>query len=342
MKYLDRDSNSMTISAFYELHLLGKFNYDPPCQRKSVWGEAQKSFLIDSILKNFPIPPIFLYRKIDSNTGKESYDVIDGKQRLLSIIAFITNEISLPDDFGDGAFGDEEMNGKYFEDLKEHKSILWKYKLSIEYVESNEIDVINSVFDRLNRNGVTLNPQELRKAKYNASKLYKYILELKEHEFWKKSLIDGVKSNRLEDDEFISDILFYLIDKKIINSNKGNLDALYEKYCNLDDKKIDANDILLRFRCASDKLLELNLDIKKYKIYGVSHLYTLWNIIIYCIENDIDLIVIKDKLELFYKSFRDNINDSNIKKYKEGMARDVKSKTRRELRLKAIKEYLNI
>ena len=314
MKYLDRDSNSMTISAFYELHLLGKFNYDPPCQRKSVWGEAQKSFLIDSILKNFPIPPIFLYRKIDSNTGKESYDVIDGKQRLLSIIAFITNEISLPDDFGDGAFGDEEMNGKYFEDLKEHKSILWKYKLSIEYVESNEIDVINSVFDRLNRNGVTLNPQELRK----------------------------VKSNRLEDDEFISDILFYLIDKKIINSNKGNLDALYEKYCDLDDKKIDANDILLRFRCASDKLLELNLDIKKYKIYGVSHLYTLWNIIIYCIENDIDLIVIKHKLELFYKSFRDNINDSNIKKYKEGMARDVKSKSRRELRFKAIKEYLNI
>lgn len=339
MKYLDRDSNSMTISAFYELHLLEKFNYNPPCQRKSVWGEEQKSFLIDSILKNFPIPPIFLYRKIDSETGKESYDVIDGKQRLLSIISFIGNDIALPDDFGDGAFGDEELNGKYFNDLKEHKSILWKYKLSIEYVESNEIDIINSVFDRLNRNGVTLNPQELRKAKYNASKLYKFILELKEHIFWKNSLIDGVKSNRLEDDEFISDILFYLISNKIINSNKSNLDRLYDKYYDLHS---NIDEIKSNFIYASDKLLELNLDIKKYKIYGVSHLYTLWNIINYCIDNNIDVKEIKNKLDLFYMEFRDNSNDKSILKYKEGMARDVKSKSRRELRFNAIKEFLNI
>ncbi len=341
MKYLDRDSNSMTISAFYELHLMKKFNYNPPCQRKSVWGEEQKSFLIDSILKNFPIPPIFLYRKIDSETGKESYDVIDGKQRLLSIIDFIDNKISLPDDFGDGAFGDENLNGKYFNELKEHKSILWKYKLAIEYVESDEIDIINSVFDRLNRNGVTLNPQELRKAKYNASQLYKCILELKKHEFWKKSLVDGVKSNRLEDDEFISDILFYLINKKVINSNKGNLDKLYDEYCDL-DKKVDSYEIKYRFIDASDKLLELDLDIKKYKIFGVSHLYTLWNIVIYLIDNNIEIIYIKDKLELFYKCFRENIDDSNILMYKEGMARDVKSKSRRELRFNAIKEYLHI
>lgn len=341
MKYLNRDSNSMTIAAFYELHLLGKFNYDPPCQRKSVWGESQKSFLIDSILKNFPIPPIFLYRKIDSDTGKESYDVIDGKQRLLSIIEFITNEISLPDDFGDGEFGDEQLNSKHFEDLKEHKSILWKYKLSIEYVESDNIDVINSVFDRLNRNGVTLNPQELRKAKYNASKLYEYISELKEVEFWKQTLVDGVKSNRLEDEEFISDILFYLIEKKIINSNKNNLDSLYDKYRNLDNI-VDVESIVSIFKDVSDKLLQLNLEIKKYKVYGVSHLYTLWNIAIYCRENEIDVIEIKDNLDAFYKAFKDNIDDSNVKKYKDGMARDVKSKSRREMRFNAIKDYLNI
>lgn len=97
-----------------------------------------------------------------------------------------------------------------------------------------------------------------------------------------------------------------------------------------------------RFIYASDKLLELDLDIKKYKIYGVSHLYTLWNIIIYCMDNDIDTTDIKDKLDLFYKLFRDNINDANVLKYKEGMARDVKSKSRREYRFRAIKEYLNI
>ena len=105
---------------------------------------------------------------------------------------------------------------------------------------------------------------------------------------------------------------------------------------------MDVESIVSIFKDVSDKLLQLNLEIKKYKVYGVSHLYTLWNIAIYCRENKIDVIEIKDKLDAFYKAFKDNIDDSNVKKYKEGMARDVKSKSRREMRFNAIKDYLNI
>ncbi|MGM8288693.1 DUF262 domain-containing protein [Clostridium perfringens] len=340
MRYLNRDSNNMTIAAFYELHMLNKFNYNPPYQRKSVWGEGEKSFLIDSLMKNFPIPPIFLYRKIDSETGKECYEVIDGKQRLMSIVGFIDNKISLPDDFGDGVFGDSELNGKYFKDLKEHKSIFWKYKLTIEYIESNDEKVINSVFDRLNRNGVKLNPQELRKAKYNETKLYNFILELKNHSFWKYALKEGVNSERLEDDEFVSDILFYIINNRMLTTNKNNLDKWYDKYKNIND---DFRDKLSNeFNNASDLLYNLNIDIIDYKIYGVSHLYTLWNLVVYCINNSVDIVSLKDKLNSFYKIFRSNDTNEYIEMYKEGMARDVKSKTRRELRFKALVGYLNI
>lgn len=341
MKYLDRDSNSITISAFYELHSLKKFDYDPPCQRKSVWGQEQKAFLIDSILKNFPIPPIFLYRKIDRETGKESYDVIDGKQRLLAIVSFIENKLALPDDFGDGEFGDAVLNGKFFSDLKEHKTIFWKYKLAIEYIESDDINIINSVFDRLNRNGVSLNAQELRKAKYNASPLYKCILDLKGHSFWKSVLVDGVKSDRLEDDEFVSDILFYLINKTIISSSKIVLDKKYDEYSEL-DQKVNIDDIKDKFNTASNNLAQLNLDIKKYKIYGVSHLYTLWNLIIYCIDKSISIDEICEKVNEFYNLFRNGSNNQYIVQYKEGMARDVKSKGKREVRFNAIVKYLGI
>lgn len=340
MRYLNRDSNYITIATFYQLHMMEKFNYNPPYQRKSVWGEGEKSFLIDSLLKNFPIPPIFLYRKIDSETGREYYDVIDGKQRLMSIIGFINNDISLPDDFGDGVYGDEELNGKCFDELKEHKTIFWKYKLTIEYIESDDVDVINSVFDRLNRNGVKLNPQELRKANYHSSELYSFILQLKTNIFWDSALKEGVNSERLEDDEFISDILFYLINKKINTTNKSNLDRWYDEYQAFE--KVDKNKLENDFKFASEKLLEIGIDINKYKIYGVSHLYTLWNLIIYCIDSNIDIIDLKDKIESFYKLFRSNSKDENVDKYKEGMARDVKSKTRRELRFNAIKNYLEI
>ena len=99
-----RKSTTITISNFYEQYQLKKYRLDPPYQRDlNVWEEDQKSFLMDTIFKNFPIPPIFLEQKIDSNTGVTKYDVIDGKQRLSTIIDFINNKIALPQEFGKDA-----------------------------------------------------------------------------------------------------------------------------------------------------------------------------------------------------------------------------------------------
>ena len=55
-----RKSTSITVSNFYEQYQLGKYRFDPPYQRDmNVWDIEQKSFLLDTIFKNFPIPPIF-------------------------------------------------------------------------------------------------------------------------------------------------------------------------------------------------------------------------------------------------------------------------------------------
>ncbi|WP_413083672.1 DUF262 domain-containing protein, partial [Vibrio paracholerae] len=48
----------MTISSLNEGRILKKFNLNPEYQRKSIWSDEQQSLLIDSILKNIPIPPI--------------------------------------------------------------------------------------------------------------------------------------------------------------------------------------------------------------------------------------------------------------------------------------------
>lgn len=64
MEILKRDSNSINIASFWEGFSLGKFNFDPPYQRDSVWDEEKQSFFIDSILRNYPIPPIFLHQKL--------------------------------------------------------------------------------------------------------------------------------------------------------------------------------------------------------------------------------------------------------------------------------------
>ena len=92
--FLDMDNNKMVISEFYENDTAGKYKYDAAYQRDKVWSEEKKSFLIDSILKNYPIPPVFLRLRINKDTGATTYDVIDGKQRLTTIRDFIEGKSS--------------------------------------------------------------------------------------------------------------------------------------------------------------------------------------------------------------------------------------------------------
>jgi hypothetical protein len=60
----------------------GNLNLDPGFQRQSVWNERDRAKLIESILRNYPLPAIFLYKRQED--GVLVYDVIDGKQRLES------------------------------------------------------------------------------------------------------------------------------------------------------------------------------------------------------------------------------------------------------------------
>ena len=116
---LKRDSTKITISEFYERYNMGKYNLSPAYQRRGdVWDEDKKGFLIDTILKNYPIPPIFLHQRIDEETGSTMYDVIDGKQRLTAIVDFLTGNLSLPQNYDEGAYGDSRLNGITIYDLE--------------------------------------------------------------------------------------------------------------------------------------------------------------------------------------------------------------------------------
>jgi uncharacterized protein with ParB-like and HNH nuclease domain len=65
----------------------GLLNLEPGFQRQSVWSERDRAKLIESILRNYPLPAIFLYRR--EHEGQIIYDVIDGKQRIESILMFM-------------------------------------------------------------------------------------------------------------------------------------------------------------------------------------------------------------------------------------------------------------
>ena len=88
-------SSDYTVSVLYDMWEKNDIEI-PDYQRKYVWTIKQASLLIDSLLTGLPIPPLFFY--IDDEYKNL---VIDGQQRLLSIVYYI-----------DGFFGEEDSKGK--------------------------------------------------------------------------------------------------------------------------------------------------------------------------------------------------------------------------------------
>lgn len=144
----------------------------PSYQRRSRWTDAQRSRLIESLMLNVPVPPIYLFEK-DYN----EYEVIDGRQRLESVSTFLNDEFKLK-----GLEYWPELDGLRFSDLpKVLQKGLLRRTISAEVLLAETwakipgeagnnaegiIDVRRILFDRLNTGGVRLNPQELRNALY--------------------------------------------------------------------------------------------------------------------------------------------------------------------------------
>lgn len=343
MTLIYRSIAPITISEYYQGELLKKYKYDPDYQREEdVWSEEQKSFLVDSILKNLPIQQIVLHQKI-SKKGELTYEVIDGKQRLLAIKDFIENKTCIPKFFGEDLLGDKRLNGLKFKELQnkdelsEYLNIFWSYFLCIEYVKTESEDFVNTIFDRLNRNGVRLKHQELRKAKYSNTELYHLIEDLSKDNFWGKRL-SSLKVNRMDDKEFLSEILFTILEDSILSSEPGMLDSLYEKW-----KDISFDNVAMvktNFNKVTDFIKELDLNFEELKINGVTHLYGLWCFANYCLKNEIEYNDVSEKIKTMFINIRaKKYDDASIKKYKESMESNTKSKKQREKRVAAVVEY---
>ena len=67
-------------------------------QRGAAWSIQQKQALIDSVFREYPLPPIFLEVKETVGLGGESakkYEIIDGQQRILSLTEYLSDEFVL-------------------------------------------------------------------------------------------------------------------------------------------------------------------------------------------------------------------------------------------------------
>ena len=342
---INRETNSITIATFWENFLLKKYNFDPEYQRLSVWSDEKQSFLIDTILRNYPIPPIFLHQHIDPATGKTHYDVIDGKQRLTSIQRFINDLIPVTSEtFDDNNDAQSELiAGKFFKDFDEptlqgFKKNFWRYAIPIEYIDTTDTNLIKSIFDRLNRNGEPLEGQELRKAKYAGSPFISLVDKCCESPFW-KPVLSTLDVKRMEDKEFVSELLFFLMAKSPLD---GSQKALDEQYAAL-AKELD----IVPMEAEFDAVTALTKKLLSSEFYvgrklGISHLYGIFSFAANVIWNKRDNAKAGASLVDFYTKFFNGNFDASpfLEQYKLSVTYRTRTKGQRVKRLQALNGFV--
>lgn len=124
------------ISQFLDWQRQGTLDLNPIFQRRPVWKGPAKSQLIDSIVRGYPVPIILLRQIQDFESLSMKMEVVDGQQRLRTLLAYIDSSC-LPnfnketDTFTVRAMHNREIAGKPFSRLpKETKQSILAYELS--------------------------------------------------------------------------------------------------------------------------------------------------------------------------------------------------------------------
>lgn len=215
------NSSSHPISDLRDWNTLNRLEINPIFQRREVWSEAAKIMLMDTILRDIPMPKVFFQAKIRDN--KTYRIVIDGQQRIKAILSFLDGDFNLSGNF------DEELKGKKFEELPEDtRNNFLSYKIDINEIIDATDEIVREIYSRVNKYTIALSKQELRRADFPGDYL-QLSEELAIDEYFDESKIFTVANRRrLGDVEYISELVAIIV--LGIQDKRDKLDIFYQDY----------------------------------------------------------------------------------------------------------------
>jgi len=322
---------------------------DNSFQRRYVWVNNDRISLVETILLGFSIPEIYLWQnQTDPETGETKYSIVDGQQRLGAILSYINDEFKLLKSGLENK--DSDYANKFFSELlPEQKSFFWKYKFSVRFIkEELDRELIVKLFLRLNKTSTTLNPQELRNAKFNG-KLLQLSDDISSLEFWTKyKIFNHSDLRRMQDIQFISTLLLFI--RKGINeeTSQNSINKLYDDY---NEKYPEYYDDFKLFKSILSVIEEL-VSSKNYLtniLKTKAHLYTLYTLSYFLLKKvkKSHYSSISVKLEEFFEHYINNTNFSDketnllLLKYRELNKEGTQKKQNRISRLEILKSYLD-
>jgi hypothetical protein len=224
------------VADFLSWQRSGQLQLSPAFQRRSVWNTSQKSYLIDTVVRGLPVPIVFIRDSIDLENRSSVREMVDGQQRLRTLISFI-DPSALPDfdpqrdEFTVRSIHNSEISGKPFGRLsKDVQTAILGYEISTHILPLTfeDRDVLQ-VFARMNSTGLKLNPQELRNAEYaGAFKTYAYELATEQLDRWRTwGIFSEDQVARMREVDLVSDLLINMA-VGLVGKSQPKIDKYYE------------------------------------------------------------------------------------------------------------------
>jgi hypothetical protein len=241
----------------------------PEFQRRSVWGRPAKAYLIDTLLRGFPVPPLYLRVRQSKDKSQVIREVIDGQQRISAVLDYLDGRFSLLPSF------DAPWAGREVGELSEaERDRIRFYPFYCEVFAGISDAQVLEIFARLNTYSVPLNAQELRNGRYfGFFKQTAYELAHEYVEFWRVNRIFTERAiARMDDAEMVSELMILQLDG--LQDKKNSITKFYSDF---DEKFTERKTIISRFRATLESVTEAldslaDTDFRRrplfYSLYG--------------------------------------------------------------------------
>ncbi len=210
--------------------------YVPDYQREFVWDNKKQSRFIESVFLGMPLTPFLL-----SEDDEARMEIIDGSQRIRTLIAFHDNTLRLRK-----LTKLDKLNGAKFTDLPKALQRTFKNR-DFKMIIADKVDdkVKQDIFNRINTSGEPLTDSEIRKGSY-AGKFYNMILELKNNNCFRSICpLSPKRENRGEYEELI--LRFFAYKDKYLEVKSDVAIFLNEYLADMNESSFDEEEYKATF-----------------------------------------------------------------------------------------------
>lgn len=230
------DSRTYSINDFVEWDKQKQLELNPFFQRRPVWSDKAKSYLIDTIIRGKPIPKVFIRQKINITTKTSIREVVDGQQRLRSILSFIK------DGFTISRRQNKEHGGLLFSQMPEEiQSQLLSYEIAVDLLINLPDSEVLDIFGRLNSYAVILNEQEkISASHFGPFKIIADTIGRKYASFWvNQKILTASNILRMQEVNLVADILISTIEGVKSKKQISKYYDAYEKIFDFDPDELE-------------------------------------------------------------------------------------------------------